>query len=1037
MSDEPEFRLIEDPYTEKESRIHIARLYDYLSNVSTGETNFEHLTHTSDAIPLKNVDVQPRITYFAENDKHVSPVCLTSISLSAWNPVPPQYRCRGHLLYLQVVTLEGETIHITSSTSGYVLNNSTASKFDPSSRGQSSHSLLYLLRSASPSFKRNYAELQKQRQTKDLLLTVPLTNASTAQSWLLKSPDHKPDPWRVQKPYIEYAFENNDSLRDWNEELQSTRELPVQPLQERILRSRLLQKTLYDFSAAAAKGAELLVKGELTALNPTEDPEAQMFIFNNIFFSRGLDGVGTFHRDGGDAAAHKAVSLDVNGVQVLSALDVEGLSTLGTCIVDYAGERIVAQSIVPGIFRQRPENESQIIYGGVDGRDAIATDPKCDELFAKVARALRYRRHAVYEKVDDLRKELELSIETKGLAGADGRSYILDLYRLTPVDVQFLESECEAPNEEAFVSVEHVKGSATKKTTYPHRMVMFRQELMEAYWEVALNAFVKDKMVKEDAAKAEADGVDKIEANGEANGEPESERRVDISDFSLAFNPDTFNSRFPENITDEDKECRETDEMTVREVSKFLHDRIIPNFISALTEGSLATPLDSATLARLMHKRGINLRYLGELLNLAIKADTNKLTAFITVATRSILARSFKHVLMSLLRGQPHHTFFGIISDALNSFFGGKTLFRDLISQEAFRRFRYTLPDWTAEQELLREIALQCGLQLAVREYQDKFSPDDILNIVPRVKDSSPRSGLAEEAMEAGRLSIARGQLDLGKELLSEAHSLFEQIYGVLHPEAARGYNNLAMIYNTIEDKPTAVELAKKAVVVAERTLGVDSGETILMYLNLALFEHSNKNTKQGLAYIEHALKLWFLIFGQVHPDVITTMNNIAVMLQSLQAFAESLKWFEKSVETCTAIYGADSINVATLYFQVAQAMALTGDHKGAISRMRESHNIFKKELGEDDRNTKETWLWYTQLTSNAVNLAKQARLDAAKGGKRQTPLTVQNQLEKPDERIGVKGTQSIDELVKYISGDSNGTVTKKKKSKKARRPMQ
>lgn len=1185
LPETPEFKLIEAPYTERESRLHLARLLDFLGgNVHQGEggeTNFNQLqvsNKDTSSVEDYNLAYPSNIDNLVSHDLAVVPSCLKSLALSVWNPVPPPLRQRGHLLYLNLVTLEADSIHITSSISGFFANNSTTSKFDPSMRSATKkyHSLLPLLKSLSPLFKKNYAELEKHMSNRDPILTVPVTNAHAAQPWILQPIAHEPDAVYVQRSYLEQGFENNDSLRDWNEELQTTRELPVAPLPERIMRSRLLQKTLYDFSAAAAKGAELLVKGELISLNPTEERDAQMFIYSNIFFSRGLDGVGTFIREGGDAAAHKAVALDANGVRILSTLDVDGLCTLGTCVVDFAGERIVAQSIVPGIFRQRPENESQIIYGGVDGRDVIANDSRCEELFRKVSSALRLRRHPVFEKENDVRKELELSIETKGLAGADGRIYILDLYRLCPLDAEFLEAECIAPNEREFVSVAQSQADekAVDSSKYPHRMTMFRYELIEAYWEHKLNDYVQNKMAEEDAAKEEqtrskplevedtgsgeingteaatpkdgdtsidSDDFTKIESSGEiaANGasedlptsEVDKERRIDISGFRLLFNPDTFHARLPENASADDLEQKQVDEALVKDVSKFLHESTIPKFVEDLKEARTASPMDSDSLSKALHKRGINVRYLGRILEIAQAEDQRaKYTALIAVAKRSVIARSIKHVLSALARGLPYPLVPSLISHFLNCFFSTqnnpaiinselhllypenlsfKTLSRDavlkMVEREAYRRFRYHLPeDYAVELcglPLLREICLQFGIQLVARDYfvqpravngtgsepnghhevvnnkkskrnkiediprdtalprTTMFIPEDIYNILPIVKESTPRSGLAEEAMEAGRMSIVQGQKDLGMELLLESLSLHEQIYGVLHPEAARGYNALALIYSSLEDKANAVELAKKAVVVAERTLGLDSAETILYYLNLALFEHANANTRQALIYLQHALSQWQAIFGPDHPDMITTINNVAVMLQSQKLYPESLKWFQSSVNICESVYGPKSVNAATLYFQIAQAMALTGDHKSSIARMRDSHEIFKREFGDDNHNTKETYMWVTQLTQNAVHLAKQAKIEATKKGKRtgataalpgkvvsQPVLQAQSSPSTKtgvsgnlvDERVGTKGLQSIDELVKYISGGEvpPATAQRNKKSKKDRRPM-
>ena len=51
---------------------------------------------------------------------------------------------------------------------------------------------------------------------------------------------------------------------------------------------------------------------------------------------------------GGDAAAFVAPRNDLQGVKVYNAVDLEGLYTLGTVVVDYRGYRVTAQSIIPG-----------------------------------------------------------------------------------------------------------------------------------------------------------------------------------------------------------------------------------------------------------------------------------------------------------------------------------------------------------------------------------------------------------------------------------------------------------------------------------------------------------------------------------------------------------------------------------------------------------------------------------------------------------------------------------------------------------------
>lgn len=222
-----------------------------------------------------------------------------------------------------------------------------------------------------------------------------------------------------------------------------------------------------------------------------------MYVYNNIFFSKGSDGRGTFERLGGDEAAHVATGKDLEGVRMLNNADVEGLCTLGSVIVDYKGLRVVAQSIVPGIFRRQDENS--IVYGSVDNGEKISADEKFHELLGEVAKILHLAPHTVVDGADD-EVELYTSLETKGLLGADGRRYILDLYRLNPVDIEFQENEAtQQPESKSILPL------------YPHKMTLLRPELMSLYWEHKLREWVKEKtpnVEKSDEAKTEAEDKD-------------------------------------------------------------------------------------------------------------------------------------------------------------------------------------------------------------------------------------------------------------------------------------------------------------------------------------------------------------------------------------------------------------------------------------------------------------------------------------------------------------------------------------------------
>jgi protein TIF31 len=676
-------------------------------------------------------------------------------------------------------------------------------------------------------------------------------------------------------------------------------------------------------------------------------------------------------------------------------------------------------------------------------------------------------------------------------------------------------------------------------------MATLRPELVESYGRLKLREYVKNELGKK-AEKKTSESEQKPEANGdevassetkdeeseskEAKEEAEAaeQERVDISGFQFALNPDVFSGQVPQ--SDEDKEEWAKDEAEVRAACKHLSAEVIPRLIQELKDGDVGFPMDGQSLSTLLHKRGVNIRYLGKIAELADKEDP-RLQALKRLVVQEMIARGFKHFANSKLRNIPPPFTAAAVAHLLNCLLGDEVNPKPVAETDAALKSMYPEADFSFEQltseslkteilaqvalryryglgqswiesgkrlQMLREASLKLGLQLQTKEFAftkeaarattavseapatngqastsskkkrrskdnsptrtaspapalpvQTFYADDILNIVPIVKEASPKSLLAEEALEAGRMSISQDQKELGQELLLESLSLHEQIYGVLHPEVARVYHALSNLLFNLEDKNAAVELAHKAVIVSERTLGVDHADTLLNYLNLGLFEHANGNTKEALVYVRHALELWKIIYGPDHPDSITTINNAAVMLQSMKQYHESRVWFEASLAICEELSGKNSINTATLLFQTSQALALDKDMRAAVNRMRESYNIFNSILGPEDRNTKEAENWLEQLTQSAVSQARQlqdlakgrlqrVRLTGGRGGIRpqaSVGQTVSETTATTRPRTGTGGVdqRSIDELLRYIEGESPKKTKKRTPNPKRR----
>lgn len=1195
--------LKEDLYTERDARMHVIRIKELIgtstprddplfgnsaglslhasvtnldktqeqsgnSNATNGSGIDAPTTGASTSLSIDSNEGPVSISSLLPLHEEPPPRTVKSLTLSQWGAPSCYLRAKGHLLYLQLTTLEGDQYHITSHIRGFYINNSSSNKFDPSPRvgpkAASAHSLLTLIETISPSFEKSFQSLLNFNLRRNPLTNYHVTNAIPARPWFV-SPQARsvssrtPDPMHYQEQYLFFGLDTSESLRDWNDEIQQTRELPKEEVQDRVMRERLLAKLFSDFNEAASRGAIRVVLGEVPALNPTEKEDGQIFVYNNIFFSYGADGAGTFTSEGGDEAARVAVSKDVSGVKAVNQLDIKDLFSPGTCIIDFRGRRLVAQSIVPGIFKPREPDDNQVDYGAMDGKELIADNEAFVPAFAQVSQAFRVKKHPVWDK-DGKKHVLESSVDTKGLLGTDARKYMLDLYRLTPPDISWIDQYWSEPEEGE---------PKAKERDYPHRMTLLRPELVDAYWKLKLSEYIKEESKKQhnvlqDESKitgseerpseehptnaASVDGKPETASTGKSEDAIEatqrededkkpSETRIDISKFHLSFNPDVFCGQVPQ--TEEEKAEWAEDECKARELCDHLHSKVMPDLIHDLEDGEVSFPMDGLALSRLLHKRGINLRYLGKLVS-TMENPSARFKALVCLVEREMISRAFKHLANRYLRKSPGFCGETCISHLLNCLLGFKLNAKPTadidedtrmyepngdfsfalltpeslhaeIEEEVRLRFRHTLSlDWVdaiQHLQVLREICLKLGLQLVAQDYRFEptsdipqehsttltngnvegplangyvangnshkkkkkkhgangspvvtngvhppksaltFSPDDIISITPLVKDAAPKSALAEETLEYGRLSMAQNQKEIGQDLIFESLQLHEQVYGIIHPEVARLYHQLAQIYFQLEEKDAAIDLAHKAVIISERTLGVDSSETILSYLNLALFEHGNGNTDMALRCMHHALELWKIVYGPNHPDSITTLNNAAVMLQTQKRFHESRQWFEASLRVSEEVSGKMSVNSATLAFQLAQALALDHDPKGAVTKMRDAYNIFKTKLGPDDKNTKEAEQWLSQLTTNAVSIAKQAkdsqtrrlqrilfRPRTAVGGRPARPVEEpSSNSDQAPRTVTGNDSRSIDDLLRYIEGGDK-KLTRAKAKKRANR---
>ncbi|KAG6761117.1 hypothetical protein POTOM_034312 [Populus tomentosa] len=644
--------------------------------------------------------------------------CVDSIIFSSFNPPPSHRRLVGDLIYLDVITLEGNKYCITGTTKMFYVNSSTGNVLDPrpSKATSEATTLVGLLQRISPKFKKALREILEHKGSAHPFENVQSLLPPCSWLGLYPVPDHRRDAARAEDALtLSYGSELIGMQRDWNEELQSCREFPHSTPQERILRDRALYKVTSDFVDAAVKGAIGVINRCIPPINPT-DPECfHMYVHNNIFFSFAVDVdleklskkcnsdtssktentsssinssekvTSDLHGDGGIAngvksdgstvevvelhpesssepqlaeseqATYASANNDLKGTKAYQEADVPGLYNLAMAIIDYRGHRVVAQSVLPGILQG--DKSDSLLYGSVDNGKKICWNEDFHSKVVEAAKRLHLKEHTVLDGSGDAFK-LAAPVECKGIVGSDDRHYLLDLMRATPRDANY--------------------------TGPGSRFCILRPELISAFCQKAeAVARLKSRPKSEGGAHVAADSTEV--AAGDEQVKPEEaaasiknqeiakEGKADTVEGSapalagssesseeILFNPNVFTefklSGDPEEIA--------ADEENVKKVGSYLANTVLPKFIQDLCTLEVS-PMDGQTLTEALHAHGINVRYMGK-----VAEGIKHLPHLWDLCSNEIVVRSAKHILKDLLRDTDDNDLGLAISHFFNCFFG-------------------------------------------------------------------------------------------------------------------------------------------------------------------------------------------------------------------------------------------------------------------------------------------------------------------------------------------------------------------------------
>ena len=181
-------------------------------------------------------------------------------------------------------------------------------------------------------------------------------------------------------------------------------------------------------------------------------------------------------------------------------------------------------------------------------------------------------------------------------------------------------------------------------------------------------------------------------------------------------------------------------------------------------------------------------------------------------------------------------------------------------------------------------------------------------------------------------------------------------ILGENHPETARIYNNIGLVYSFIGDYDRALECYAKALEIRLSIDEDDNTEIAVNYNNVGLVYYSLGDYDRALEHFMKALNIQWPVLGKNHPDLSRTYNNTGLVYYSLGDYDKALEYYEKALKISLSEQKDNDINVATNYNNIGLVYYSLGDYDSALEYYDKARKIQLSALGENHTDIAKTY---------------------------------------------------------------------------------
>lgn len=198
-----------------------------------------------------------------------------------------------------------------------------------------------------------------------------------------------------------------------------------------------------------------------------------------------------------------------------------------------------------------------------------------------------------------------------------------------------------------------------------------------------------------------------------------------------------------------------------------------------------------------------------------------------------------------------------------------------------------------------------------------------------------------------------------------------------LAPDRTDYLSELADLAHSLGDYIKAVEYYEQALASYLNTYGEEHPDVAISRNNLGATWDALGEYKKAIEHYEQALASDLKTYGEDHPDVAIDRNNLGMAWLALGEYERAIAYLEKALASDLKTYGEDHPQVATYYNNLGGAWHALGEYKRANDYLTLALAGFEKIMGANHPSTRGVRANYQQLLADIQNQETEAESNA------------------------------------------------------------